>query len=204
MSVPASNAEWILCDHTRGVYCMILRNEVPMEYCRMLYEDCYNYCVTQYPITVFGRQTMQPRLNCVFADDGITGMSYSNQRIPAYPWTPYLKWLRDFVNRDGFKSNSCLINGYITPDHTVGFHRDKDLRDGRNMVCTVSIGGSRRFVFREYANHSNKVETYLHNGDVVYFWGNTNELLEHSILKPRKNEDQRPRYSITFRVIDHY
>lgn len=198
-----SNLEWMIREPHRNCYAVILRNELPKDITSALYRDAFNDCNKQYPIrTPRGEVVLQPRFSCVYADDGITKQKYSGQSVPAIPWTPGMKWLRDYITRDNFKPNAALVNGYITPDHNVGWHRDKELRDGRDIVATVSLGGSRRFMFREYGTHDNKVEKYLHDGDVVFFYGATNTVYEHCISKPLVNDDKRPRYSVTFRVID--
>lgn len=197
-----STIEWMICDNNTQCYCVIYRNIIPIDFCNELYNDCYYNCINQYPITMYGRTTMQPRKNCVFANDNITGQSYSGQRVPSIKWTNATLRLRDFINDSSFQSNACLVNGYIDPNHNVGWHSDKELRDINQTVITVSIGGSRRFSFREKQNHKNVVTTYLNNGDVVRFWGKTNELWDHCILKALIKDDQRPRYSLTFRVID--
>lgn len=196
------NCEWLLHDIQNNVYCLIYRNLIPYDFCCELYNDCVNYCNRQYPITVFGISTLQPRYTCVFADPCISFHKYSGQEHPALPWTNATKRLRDFIATPDFAPNACLCNGYVLPEHNVGWHSDKDLKDANQTVVTVSICGSRRFSFREKKNHNNKITTYLHNGDVVYFWGKTNELFDHTILKALKSDDQRPRYSLTFRVLE--
>ena len=198
-----SNVDWLINDSQQNCYAVILRNEIPLETTKILYDDAVRDCSKQYPIrTPAGIMTLQPRFSCVYANDGITKQRYSGQSIPAIPWTQEMKKLRDYVSRDGFNPNSALLNGYLTSDHNVGWHSDKGLRDGRKIVATVSLGGSRRFMFREKSNHSNKVTTYLHNGDLVFFYGSTNDLYDHTITKPLVNDDKSQRYSVTFRVID--
>jgi alkylated DNA repair dioxygenase AlkB len=151
---------------------------------------------------MFGKTMMQPRFSCVFANDGIIGQRYSGQMVPALPWTDLMREMRDQVINDGFNPTACLINGYCDVSHYVSYHRDKNLNDGRNTVATISIGGSRTFAFRRYDNHEMRASTILNSGDIVYFWGRTNEIYEHSILKPKKGELCNVRYSLTFRVID--
>ena len=145
-------------------------------------------------------------------------MDYSNSAIPSLGWREELEELRYLVSSDSFRPNSCLVNGYIDIEDRVGLHRDKDLFDGSNFVCTVSLGGTRRFIFRRWKGkipESKKVpegveipeivETELNEGDVVYMYGNTNFYFEHEIAKYRKTKDSfeyAPRYSCTFRVIE--
>lgn len=200
-----------------GCYVYIFRDALPKREAKKLFELCEENVVEQLPIVVFGKEVLQPRYSKVYADENIEGQFYSGRTIPATKWPKIIKRLRDFiylknesfgsVKNISFKPNACLINGYVTPEHNVGFHRDKELADKLQMVCTVSLGGSRRIVYQKYDNHSEKVITYLHEGDILYMWGKTNIDWEHSISKPLKTDIKKdekysaPRYSCTFRVI---
>lgn len=197
-----SSAEWLLNEPEKGAFCVIFRNVIPSDVCEYLYNESRLNCVRQYPITFMGRETLQPRLTCAYSDPHITEHRYSGQAVPTIPWPYVTEQLRNRVALPHFRANSALINGYLDPDHNVGWHSDKNLMDPLKTVITVSICGSRRFSFREKANHSNTVSTKLNNGDVVYFYGTTNDLYDHTILKClKKDVDQRPRYSITFRIL---
>lgn len=191
-------------------FCEIWRRVIPSEDCKTIYDILERDCTMRYPITVYGRETVQPRTNCVYADEHISEMNYSTATIPAIPWDPKIRELRDLVSTSEFVPDSCLVNGYILEKDTVGLHRDKYLKDGNNVVCTVSFGGSRRFIFKPYKKIQCPIElptfeTILNEGDVVYFYGDTNVYFEHEIPKYRKTKDNfefAPRYSATFRQIN--
>lgn len=194
--------EWVIADLSTDCWCVVIRNAIPYDATIELYNDCVRDCTLQIYNTTF-KTYPQPRLNCVYSDTGITKQKYSNTEVPTIPWTPIMQELRDYVNRDGFKANAALVNGYIDgKKHYVDYHSDKDLRDGRKIVATVSLGGSRVFSFMRICDEILLPPIHLHNGDLVYFWGNTNEYYKHSILKPVHGTDSRPRYSVTFRTID--
>jgi alkylated DNA repair dioxygenase AlkB len=145
-------------------------------------------------------------------------MDYSNSAIPAQPWHPKMDELKYLISSDTFHPNSALINCYERVTDHVSPHRDKDLFDGNNFVCTVSLGGTRLFRFTPYTGVISakmklpeglelpkKIETYLNEGDVVYMYGNSNYYFQHEIAKYRKTIDKyvfKPRYSCTFRVIE--
>uniref|UniRef100_A0A6C0BCZ6 Fe2OG dioxygenase domain-containing protein n=1 Tax=viral metagenome TaxID=1070528 RepID=A0A6C0BCZ6_9ZZZZ len=203
ISNPNQQIEWMINDSQNGSYACILRNSIPYDDTVMIWNICQRDCTKRYPNKVYGNTYLQPRVQCVYADSVISGQSYSNQRMPSIPWDSIIYRVKNFISRDGFNPNSCLVNGYIDGKNDyVSWHRDKEMIDERKMVCTVSIGGTRKFVFRNYHDNGIKIETFLHNGDIVYFWGNTNRDWEHSIPKPLAREDKRPRYSLTFRVIE--
>lgn len=168
------------------------------------YSICEQYCTERYPITVFGKTTIQPRTNCTFVDLESYGnyVKYSTAEIQAYQWHPTIYNISRILSTNGFEPNMCLVNGYVTPNDCVGAHRDKDLLDRFKTVCTVSLGGTRRMVFRPYDNNGlEKFEILLNHGDVLYMRGRTNELYTHEIPKMRKSEKFpfAPRYSLTFR-----
>lgn len=195
------SAEWIINEPEKNCYAVVYRNAISDDFTNILYNQVAVDCNGVYQAKTRGGIVNQARKICLYADSDITKQSYSGADVPAMPWPESVRILRDYVSRDGFVPNSALVNGYIDPDNYVGFHRDSGLVDGRNIVATVSLGGSRRFVFQNYHDKSIKHTTYLNNGDLVYFYGDTNNVYEHSILKALKSDDRRPRYSITFRVI---
>jgi alkylated DNA repair dioxygenase AlkB len=197
--------EWILNDQQNQWFCCILRKSISLYDTQLIYNVCQRDCTIRYENSRFGKVYLQPRTQCVYADHTVSSQKYSNANIPSIPWNPLILRVKNFITKDGFFPNSCLINGYVNGrEDYVSWHRDKEMRDGRNMVCTVSIGGTRKFVFRKYKDEGVKVETFLNNGDIVYFWGNTNRDWEHSIPKPLVAEDSNPRYSLTFRKIDEF
>lgn len=206
--------------HIPEINCFVevFRNAIPKAKCEKILECVTEDCSHRYPIKVFDKIVEQPRCNCLYADDDISRMDYSNSSIPKQPWNDVMEDLRYLVSSETFHPNSCLVNGYIGLTDCVGLHRDKDLFDGNNFVCTVSIGGTRLFRFVPYTGKISdkmripegvelpkKIETYLNEGDVVYMYGNTNYYFQHEIAKYRKTIDKyvfKPRYSCTFRVIE--
>lgn len=190
-----------------GCFVQIFRGGVPKEIADDMLILLKDECTTRYSITVYGNTTMQPRTNVLYADDNISYMHYSTVDMPAKLWNPQMDYLRNFVSQGDFHPNSCLVNGYIEPKDRVGLHRDKEM-EGNNTVCTVSFGGTRRFVFKPYkkspiVDQLDVHDVELYHGDIVYMYGNTNIHYEHEIPAPRVKDtfDKSPRYSATFRQI---
>lgn len=208
--------EFLICIPELDCYVRVFRNAIPDDVCKKVLLAVQEDCIKRYPIKVFDNIVLQPRCNCLYSD--VAQMDYSNSAIPSLGWRDELIELKDLVSSDTFHPNSCLVNGYINVDDRVGLHRDKDLFDGSNFVCTVSLGGTRRFIFRRWKGKippsklipddvhiPEFVETELNEGDVVYMYGNTNFYFEHEIAKYRRTKDSfeyAPRYSCTFRVIE--
>lgn len=190
--------------------CEIWRSVFSPEKCKEIYDVLEQDCIVRHPITMYGKVYDQPRTNCVYSDPHITEMRYSTVTIETQPWNPLIQELRELISTAEFYPDSCLVNGYIKKEDRVSLHRDKYLQDGNNIVCTVSFGGSRRFVFKPYKKIScpvklpDSIEIVLNEGDVVYFYGDTNVYLEHEIPTYRSTMDTfpyAPRYSATFRQI---
>lgn len=192
----------------------VFRSAIPKNLCHQMLSTLEEDCIKKYPIQIYGKTNLQARTNCLYANEEISKMEYSNTEIPSIPWKESIEHLRYLISNEEFIPNSCLVNGYIGENDYVGPHRDKGLHDGNNMVCTVSFGGTRRFLYEPYDGtlpHDKtkkigltSIETYLHEGDVVYMYGDTNIYFKHSIPKYRKRLDPyvfSPRYSCTFRLI---
>ncbi len=194
--------EYPIYDINNGSYCIVVRDAIPKHMTSQLFMECQRDCTLQITNTLFGKPYLQPRVNCVYANSGITRQKYSGTEVPAIPWTDSMRYVRDYVATFGMNPNACLVNGYLTTDHYVDYHRDRELRDGNNTVMTVSLGGSRVFSFMRISDNELSPPIWLHDGDFVMFYGNTNTLYKHSIIKPLYGTDSRPRYSATFRIID--
>lgn len=188
----------------------IFRSVVNNDLLKRLKKYFTKKCTKRYPITIHGNETITPRTQLLFADEGIDYMNYSTTQIPSKNWNDDLSELREVVKelatytRVGkFLPNSCLVNGYINPEDKVGAHRDKNLKDGNDIVCTVSIGGTRRFTFRKYKENKIIHEIEVHNGDVVFMMGDINTDYTHSIEAYRQKDtfEFKPRFSATFRHI---
>lgn len=195
--------EYLINIPEKECYVLIYRNAISTDLCERLLNVLKVDCIHRYPNKVFGRITEQPRCNCLYADDDITQMDYSNSAVPSMKWNSEMLELKRLISSDNFNPNSCLVNGYITNIDMVGAHKDKNLLDGNNTVCTVSLGGTRLFRFKQ-CDTKDVIETYLNQGDVVYMYGKTNEYFTHEIPKYRKTIDKyefKPRYSCTFRTI---
>ena len=188
-----------------GCYLKLYDNLLIQEELEDCLDVCEEYCVKRYPITVFGKKTIQPRTNCAFVDIETYGdtVEYSTARIKAFQWHPTIFDVSKIVSTRSFQPNMCLVNGYIRKTDRVGAHRDKKLLDEFNTVCTVSLGGTRRMIFRPYDKNSEleTLEFEVRHGDVLYMRGRTNELYTHEIAQVRKKDTFpfEPRYSLTFR-----
>lgn len=100
----------------------------------------------------------------------------------------------------GFNPDACLINRY-EPGAKMSLHQDKDERDMRQPIVSVSLGLPAVFQFGGYERGDATIRVLLEHGDVVV-WGGPSRLRYHGILplKPGIHPVAGAyRYNLTFR-----
>ena len=183
-----------------GAFVLVIRGWLSKDQADTIMGDVTTVTINQYPITMYGKMVMQPRLNYA-CGDVVEGQShrYSGGSIPMNQWIPSLKAVRDRIARESnLKPDSCLVNGYRNGMDYLGLHSDKETNDTHSTVFTVSLGATRRFVF-ERKSDKFEIECYLHHTDLVLMTGQTQRLWKHSV--PKDKSVTTARYSLTFRVL---
>lgn len=100
----------------------------------------------------------------------------------------------------GFMPDSCLINRYL-PGARMALHQDKDERDLRAPIVSVSLGLTARFLFGGLSRRDPVRQIPLEHGDVVV-WGGPARLAYHGIMPVRPGEHPLVggvRYNLTLR-----
>ncbi len=108
-------------------------------------------------------------------------------------------WANDAGYAD-FVADSCLINRY-RPGNRLTLHQDKDEKDLRQPIVSVSLGIPAVFQFGGYQRSDLTRQIVLEHGDVVV-WGGVARLCYHGILpvKPASHFlTGAVRYNLTFR-----
>ncbi|HEY2510603.1 MAG TPA: DNA oxidative demethylase AlkB [Polyangiaceae bacterium] len=100
----------------------------------------------------------------------------------------------------GFHPDACLVNSY-EPGARLTLHQDKDERDFRAPIVSVSLGLPATFLFGGLTRAERPRRIPLVHGDVVV-WGGPSRLRYHGVLK--LEEGQHPsfgafRMNLTFR-----
>lgn len=141
-------------------------------------------------ITPGGHRMSVAMTNC--GDSGWTtdsrGYQYSEQdnlsgqRWPAMP--PLFRQLAVTCAREagfnGFNPDACLLNRY-QPGAKLTLHQDKDERDLRQPIVSVSLGLPAIFLFGGFERGDGCQRVLLEHGDVVV-WGGPSRLRYHGIL----------------------
>ncbi|ADP13080.1 DNA repair system specific for alkylated DNA [Erwinia sp. Ejp617] len=106
----------------------------------------------------------------------------SGQRWPAMP--PQFRQLAQECAGEagfsGFNPDACLINRY-EPGAKMTLHQDKDERDLRQPIVSVSLGLPAVFLFGGFERGDASQRVLLEHGDVVV-WGGPSRLRYHGIL----------------------
>lgn len=179
-------------------------------------ESCFSRLRTtaeweQSKITLAGKQLRIPRLNAWYGDEGKT-YTYSGKRFEALPWIKELVRLKSkvqlsidriesgFWGGTRFEVNSALLNLYRDGADSVGWHSDNERELGpRPQIASVSLGETRRFLFKHRRNKLNKVELTLRSGSLLLMLGDVQRHWLHSVPKTRKPVGER--INITFRQV---
>ncbi len=101
---------------------------------------------------------------------------------------------------NGFSPDACLINRY-EPGARMSLHQDKDEKDFKNPIVSVSLGLAATFQFGGLKRTNPVAKYVLQHGDVVV-WGGPSRLFYHGILTLKDGDHPRTghvRYNLTFR-----
>lgn len=100
----------------------------------------------------------------------------------------------------GFQPDACLINRY-EPGARLSLHQDKDEKDLRQPIVSVSLGLPAVFQFGGFERGDAVQRVLLEHGDVVV-WGGPSRLRFHGILPVKAGVHPQAgafRYNLTFR-----
>lgn len=100
----------------------------------------------------------------------------------------------------GFRPDACLINRY-TPEARLSLHQDRDERDFRQPIVSVSLGLPATFLWGGKKRSDRPRRLSLQNGDVIV-WGGPDRLNFHGIHSVAEGEHPLTgayRFNLTFR-----
>ena len=150
------------------------------------------------PIKIFGKSVLQPRLTAYY---GTQAYTYSGVTMQPLPWNEPLLQIKEKIEPlVNTQFNGVLLNLYRNGQDYIGWHSDdeKDLAKGA-VIGSLSLGETRRFIFRRRDDHQNKIELNLSDGDFLVMGSGTQKFWQHHVPKTAKST--QPRINLTFRVI---
>ncbi len=149
----------------------------------------------QHEVTLFGRTVPTPRLTAWVGDGAYRYSGIVNQ---PQPWPAALAEIRDRLVRElGVEFNSCLANLYRDGSDSMGFHSDDEPELGRRpTIASVSLGASRRFLFRHRGTRA-RWTWDLGEGDLLVMRDESQSDYGHAV--PKTTRPTGPRMNLTFR-----
>jgi DNA oxidative demethylase len=84
-----------------------------------------------------------------------------------------------------FLPDACLINRYLAGNR-LSLHQDKDERDFKQPIVSVSLGMSAVFLFGGHKRSDTSLRVPLMHGDVAA-WGREDRLRFHGVLPLKEN-----------------
>lgn len=156
----------------------------------------------QEPISIFGKQVLQPRLTAWYGDSS-KPYSYSGITMHPRPFTQALlnvKERLETISKHVF--TNVLLNFYRNQQDSMGWHRDNEKELGPNpVIASISLGQEREFQLRHYYEKQLKKNLLLTHGSLLLMQGTTQHYWEHAL--PKRSRQLGPRINLTFRKIIH-
>lgn len=92
-----------------------------------------------------------------------------------------------------------LINYYRDGKDYISYHSDKEaIGDGKNVICSISLGATRKFVLKHLDKTITKRSFSLENGSLIIMKGDdTQKYWKHSITQTKVLVEAR--INLTFR-----
>lgn len=151
-------------------------------------------------ITIFGKKIAQPRLTCLFGNEG-KPYSYSGITMQPNPWNSTLIFIKDKIEQTAEKNfTTVLANLYRNEKDSNGWHADNEKELGRNpIIASVSFGEERRFQLKHNTNPEAKMTLNLNHGSLLLMKEGSQIHYKHQIPKETKSKNNR--INLTFRSI---
>lgn len=151
-------------------------------------------------ITIFGKKILQPRLTCLFGNEG---KPYSYSGITMYPnnWNKSLLFIKNEIEtvcQQNF--TTVLANLYRNETDSNGWHADNEKSLGHDpIIASISLGEERLFQIKHNSNKSEKINLILEHGSLLLMKEGSQIHYKHQL--PKSKTSKNPRINLTFRTI---
>jgi alkylated DNA repair dioxygenase AlkB len=151
-------------------------------------------------ITIFGKKIAQPRLTCLFGNEG-KPYSYSGITMHPNPWNPTLVYIKEKIEAIAQQHfTTVLANLYRNEKDSNGWHADNEKELGRNpIIASVSFGEVRKFQLKHNNNSDAKLTLNLSPGSLLLMKEGSQIHYKHQI--PKATQSKKDRINLTFRTI---
>jgi alkylated DNA repair dioxygenase AlkB len=167
----------------------------------MLFERLMNETPWQQDdITIFGKKVAQPRLTCLFGNEG-KPYSYSGLTMQPHAWNPTMMFIKEKVDKISEQNfTTVLANLYRNEKDSNGWHADNEKELGRNpIIASVSFGEERKFQLKHISDNNVKLSLNLNHGSLLVMKEGSQIHFKHQI--PKATQDKKARINLTFRTI---
>jgi alkylated DNA repair dioxygenase AlkB len=156
----------------------------------------------QHQVKIFGKTLLEPRLSAYYGDKSYRYSGFTREPLP---WHPTLLEIKSAIEPVvGIEFNAVFLNLYRNGNDGVGWHSDDQRELGLNpTIASVSLGASRRFVFRRKDDRQVKITLELSAGDLLIMAGETQHFWQHCVPKtsPKSASQVAPRINLTYRAV---
>ena len=167
---------------------------------RLLTDLVSNIKWKQWPIKIFGKSVLQPRLIAFYGDREVL-YKYSGVMIKTTPWTESLLTVKHYIEAQTKKSFNCvLLNYYRDENDSMGLHNDNEKELGScPTIASLSLGEKRRFRFKHIKQKELQVNVELEHNSLLIMTDNTQANWKHEL--PKVKSPKKARVNLTFRNI---
>ena len=151
-------------------------------------------------ISIFGKKMLQPRLTCLFGNEG-KPYSYSGLTMQPQPWNSTIMYIKNEVEANCNENfTTVLANLYRNEKDSNGWHADNERELGRNpIIASVSFGEERKFQLKHVSDNNIKLSLNLNHGSLLLMKEGSQIHYKHQI--PKASQPKNNRINLTFRTI---
>ena len=151
-------------------------------------------------ITIFGKKVAQPRLTCLFGNEG-KPYSYSGLTMQPHAWNPTMMFIKEKVDKISEQNfTTVLANLYRNEKDSNGWHADNEKELGRDpIIASISLGETRKFQIKHHTNKEIKCNLELTHGSLLLMKEGSQIHYKHQL--PKSTSPKNARINLTFRTI---
>jgi alkylated DNA repair dioxygenase AlkB len=151
-------------------------------------------------ITIFGKKILQPRLTCLFGNEG-KPYSYSGLTMYPKPWNSSIMFLKTEIEKICNQNfTTVLANLYRNEKDSNGWHADNEKELGRDpIIASISLGETRKFQIKHNSNKEYKCNLELTHGSLLLMKEGSQIHYKHQL--PKSTSPKNARINLTFRTI---
>jgi alkylated DNA repair dioxygenase AlkB len=151
-------------------------------------------------ITIFGKKILQPRLTCLFGNEG-KPYSYSGLTMYPKPWNSGVMFLKTEIEKIANQNfTTVLANLYRNEKDSNGWHADNEKELGRDpIIASISLGETRKFQIKHHTNKEIKCNLELTHGSLLLMKEGSQIHYKHQL--PKSTSSKNARINLTFRTI---